>query len=371
MPFRALPGSFCAPCGAHLACVDHSTLRRGLDPQTPDIGHLCEPAARPRPRPTLVRWRPATLRAPPCPLNSGPGNSRWLTRDASAKPIPLPRRRGFTACWRSPSPECARADSGAAGGGAVPVDLAPAAEDLVRDPPVDPPRPPGDDGADTITRNTAFALASQIATASFTAILTIVLVRVLGPGGLRRVRARAERRLARVPARRLRHLAVDRALRRRAPRRARPHRGGDGRRAEAEVRLLRRDLPDPVRARGADRERLQRARAGLAAARRGAGAVRPEHDGLLPRGVRGDRARAAEPAARVLGERRRSRRQHRAGAGRRGRRGRRLRPRDRLRVRDPARAVPGAAGDRRAGRSRCAEARPGGCARSRAMPARC
>ena len=43
------------------------------------------------------------------------------------------------------------------------------------------PPPPTGDGADTITRNTAFALASQIATATFTAILTIVLVRVLGP----------------------------------------------------------------------------------------------------------------------------------------------------------------------------------------------
>ena len=57
--------------------------------------------------------------------------------------------------------------------------LAPADRDLVRDPP--PTRPGPGDGADTITRNTAFALASQIATASFTAILTIVLVRVLGP----------------------------------------------------------------------------------------------------------------------------------------------------------------------------------------------
>ena len=73
-----------------------------------------------------------------------------------------------------------------------------------------------------------------------------------GAGGLRRVRARAERRLARVPARRLRHLAVHRPLRRRAPRRARPHRGGDGGRPEAEGRLLRRDLRDPVRARRAD-----------------------------------------------------------------------------------------------------------------------
>jgi O-antigen/teichoic acid export membrane protein len=48
-------------------------------------------------------------------------------------------------------------------------------------PPDPAPAPPTGDGADTITRNTAFALASQIATASFTALLTIVLVRVLGP----------------------------------------------------------------------------------------------------------------------------------------------------------------------------------------------
>ncbi|MGH2978050.1 MAG: flippase [Solirubrobacterales bacterium] len=61
----------------------------------------------------------------------------------------------------------------------VPVDPGPAADDLEPSP-APPPTPP-DDGADTITRNTAFALASQIATASFTALLTIVLVRVLGP----------------------------------------------------------------------------------------------------------------------------------------------------------------------------------------------
>jgi O-antigen/teichoic acid export membrane protein len=65
-----------------------------------------------------------------------------------------------------------------------PVDWSPPPGDP---PPVDPPPaepeqvPPPDDGADTITRNAAFALASQIATASFTALLTIVLVRVLGP----------------------------------------------------------------------------------------------------------------------------------------------------------------------------------------------
>ena len=41
--------------------------------------------------------------------------------------------------------------------------------------------PPPRGGSDTIKRNTAFALASQFATASFTAILTIFLVRVLGP----------------------------------------------------------------------------------------------------------------------------------------------------------------------------------------------
>ena len=58
----------------------------------------------------------------------------------------------------------------------VPIDAVPSGSE-----PDPPPPPPPDDGADTITRNTAFALASQIATASFTAILTIVLVRVLGP----------------------------------------------------------------------------------------------------------------------------------------------------------------------------------------------
>src|ERR671918_2512210 len=42
-------------------------------------------------------------------------------------------------------------------------------------------RSPKPHGGDTIRRNTAFALASQLATATFTAILTIVLVRVLGP----------------------------------------------------------------------------------------------------------------------------------------------------------------------------------------------
>jgi O-antigen/teichoic acid export membrane protein len=42
-------------------------------------------------------------------------------------------------------------------------------------------RSPKPHGGDTIRRNTAFALASQLATASFTAILTIFLVRALGP----------------------------------------------------------------------------------------------------------------------------------------------------------------------------------------------
>ena len=37
------------------------------------------------------------------------------------------------------------------------------------------------DGGDTIRRNTAFALAAQLATAGFTAILTVFLVRRLGP----------------------------------------------------------------------------------------------------------------------------------------------------------------------------------------------
>jgi len=58
---------------------------------------------------------------------------------------------------------------------------APAISDSEPAPLSPPPMPPTGDGADTITRNTAFALASQIATASFTALLTIVLVRVLGP----------------------------------------------------------------------------------------------------------------------------------------------------------------------------------------------
>jgi len=64
-----------------------------------------------------------------------------------------------------------------------PVDPVPAARELEHAPPATAPPagPPDGDGADTITRNTAFALASQIATASFTALLTIVLVRVLGP----------------------------------------------------------------------------------------------------------------------------------------------------------------------------------------------
>jgi O-antigen/teichoic acid export membrane protein len=62
-------------------------------------------------------------------------------------------------------------------GEALPLDPVPAARDLEPA----PPPPPPEDGADTITRNTAFALAAQLATASFTALLTIVLVRVLGP----------------------------------------------------------------------------------------------------------------------------------------------------------------------------------------------
>src|SRR5215212_1936883 len=35
--------------------------------------------------------------------------------------------------------------------------------------------------ADSITRNTAFGLATQLTTAAFTAALTLILVRVLGP----------------------------------------------------------------------------------------------------------------------------------------------------------------------------------------------
>jgi lipopolysaccharide exporter len=59
----------------------------------------------------------------------------------------------------------------------LPPDPVPAAVDSEPAPAAPPPQ----DDADTITRNTAFALASQLATASFTAVLTIVLVRVLGP----------------------------------------------------------------------------------------------------------------------------------------------------------------------------------------------
>jgi O-antigen/teichoic acid export membrane protein len=64
-----------------------------------------------------------------------------------------------------------------------PVDWSPPPGDPppVDPPPAEPEQLPPDDGADSITRNAAFALASQIATASFTALLTIVLVRVLGP----------------------------------------------------------------------------------------------------------------------------------------------------------------------------------------------
>ena len=67
---------------------------------------------------------------------------------------------------------------------AQPPPVSPAPAPVEHSPPPTEPPPSGDgdgDGADTITRNTAFALAAQIATASFTAILTIVLVRVLGP----------------------------------------------------------------------------------------------------------------------------------------------------------------------------------------------
>ena len=67
---------------------------------------------------------------------------------------------------------------------AQPPPVSPAPAPVEHSPPPTEPPPGGGgegDGADTITRNTAFALAAQIATASFTAILTIVLVRVLGP----------------------------------------------------------------------------------------------------------------------------------------------------------------------------------------------
>ena len=91
------------------------------------------------------------------------------------------------------------------------------------------------DGADTITRNTAFALASQLATASFTALLTIVLVRVLGPEdyGVFAL-ALSVASLVFLPAdfgisqSTARFVAEHRGERQ-------PHRGGDGGRPEAEA----------------------------------------------------------------------------------------------------------------------------------------
>jgi O-antigen/teichoic acid export membrane protein len=62
----------------------------------------------------------------------------------------------------------------------VPDPVLPATELAVEGPPGTGPQPPQDE-SDTITSNAAFALAVQIATAAFTALLTIVLVRVLGP----------------------------------------------------------------------------------------------------------------------------------------------------------------------------------------------
>ena len=118
-------------------------------------------------------------------------------------------------------------------------------------------------------------------------------------------------------------------------------------------------------------ERLRRARADLAAARRGAGAVRPEHDGLLPtafeaigsvrlnlRLVFSECAvEAGASIALVL-----------AGAGVVGAAfGRAIGYAFGTR----AGAVPGAARRSARAASRCAAARPGGCARSRATPARC
>jgi O-antigen/teichoic acid export membrane protein len=76
----------------------------------------------------------------------------------------------------TPSRSRFRRRSRGAGPAALPIDAVPAGE-----PPDQPPAPPPQDDADTITRNTAFAMATQIATAGFTALLTIVLVRVLGP----------------------------------------------------------------------------------------------------------------------------------------------------------------------------------------------
>ncbi len=181
----------------------------------------------------------------------------------------------------------------------MPIDPVPGARDLVREPPVDP-APDPDHGADTITRNAAFALASQIATASFTALLTIVLVRVLGPEDYG-VFALA------LSVASLVFLPADFGISQSTARFVAEHRGQRDQVAEVMADGLKLKFISSgvicvilFALRGADRERLQRPRADLAAARRGAGAVRPEHDGLLPDRIRGDRARPAQPAPGVL-----------------------------------------------------------------------
>ena len=158
------------------------------------------------------------MRAPACPLTAGPG----AADGGSAALLATVRCRGTGAAPRPEPP-------------------APALRSRTSDSRARPPAapPPADDGADTITRNAAFALASQIATASFTAVLTIVLVRVLGPEdyGVFAL-ALSVASLVFLPAdfgisqSTARFVAEHRGERDR-------DRGGDGRRAEAEVRLIR------------------------------------------------------------------------------------------------------------------------------------
>ena len=194
-------------------------------------------------------------------------------------------------------------------------------------------RSPEPHGGDTIRRNTAFALASQLATASFTAILTIYPGPGAGRRGLRDLRAGAERRIAGLPAGGLRDLAVHGPLRRGAPRRGLAHRGGAVGRPEAEADLVGRAVRAAVRGRGADLQRLRHARDDVAAARSRARGVRPEHRRVLPHELRGARASVADTAPDLGRKRGRGGRQHRPRAGRRRCHGGGLRPCGRLPVR--------------------------------------
>jgi O-antigen/teichoic acid export membrane protein len=107
--------------------------------------------------------------------NDGPAAPTEATAPPAVNPVPGEALPGEAVPDEAVRGEAVRGHPGA--GKPVPIDAVPGADT----PDPAPVPPPDDDGADTITRNTAFALAAQIATASFTALLTIVLVRVLGP----------------------------------------------------------------------------------------------------------------------------------------------------------------------------------------------